>query len=321
MRVLVRSWICGAAACALVACSTASYQKQTAGLSEGLTKAKDSFATLSEEERKAFITSQVRSGLRGRGISIPDACGVAGKPPLVGPKAEINCVPRISTADGKERPIVYVAAAPNGLKLSGLADTYGKGLVELAAAKDVNELKEASGKVTASVSALAVAVGGPVIGTAAGSVFGMVNWLFGIYADYRRLEQLRHVVEQADPVVKIAADKLADEAELLQASVVTKKAADLNFRQRALERARQTNALDRAKLEAAGEDLVSEALALERYAKTDVRQPFVKMREAHAMLLKSLQNPTADFDAAFTAIQEFGAQIEQVRSAFAKVGG
>jgi hypothetical protein len=290
----------------LTACSTSSYQNQASGLAGGLSSAKTAFVSQSEVERKSFIASQVRVGLRsGSSLIVPESC------------IEGACTPVISQG-GIDHKIVYKPAAPEALELAGALDNYGKALLTLAQAKDIADLKDAAGKASSSASALASAFGGPAIGGVTGAGLGIINWFVGAYLDYRRFLDLRDIVNAADPSIEIAQDKLGATAKKLQLSVIAKRSEDLKWETTALAHLRQSGA-DRAKLQAAGERLVQEAIDLQAYAETNVQEPFVKMRKAHATLKNSLNHPSLDPGAAFAAISEFGKSIDAMNTAIAKL--
>ncbi|MGE0577627.1 MAG: hypothetical protein AB7F22_23460 [Reyranella sp.] len=283
-----------------------SYQIQASGLAGGLSSAKTAFVSLSEAERKSFIASQVRVGLNsGNSLIVPESC------------IEGACTPVMSHG-GVEHQIIYKPAAPEALELAGALDGYGKALLTLAQAKDIADLKDAASKASSSASALASAFGGPAIGGVTGAGLGIVNWFVGAYLDYRRFLDLRDIVNAADPSIGIAQDKLSAIAKKLQLSVIAGKSDDLNWATKALTRLRQSGA-DRAKLQAAGEQLVQEAIDLQAYAEMNVQEPFVKMRKAHAALRDSLNHPSLDPAAAFAAISEFGKSIDAMNTAIAKL--
>jgi hypothetical protein len=57
--------------------------------------------------------------------------------------------------------LAYQTATPNALKLAGAVASYGNGLVTLTQAKDVSDLKDATGKSEAAIAKLAASVGAP----------------------------------------------------------------------------------------------------------------------------------------------------------------
>ena len=303
---------------ALCACSTSSYQKPTSELSAGISTAEAAFVTLAETERTSFISSQVRVGLAaGNSITISENCG-----PLIldrdgKPATKVDCTP-ILTKHGVDKPMTYDPAAPNAVELATAVDDYGKALLKIAEAKDIADLKDASAKAAAAATTLATTFGGPGIGAVAGAGLGIVNWLVGAYLDYQRFQDMRSIVNDADPSIEIAHSKLSAIAKLMQESVVTKRSVDIRFETTALAHLRQSTT-DRAKLQAAGEQLVSDALALQAFANTDVAKPFAKMRKAHAELRESLNNPKVDPGAAFAAISDFGKSVDAMNTAVKKL--
>lgn len=298
----------------LAGCSTASYQKQTSKLAEGMSAARDSFQTLSEEDRKSLISHETRASLNdGRMLETPRgecSAAKAGKPTF-------DCLPRTyDRKTGKAVPFVHTAVAPKGLKLSKVVATYGETLNELAAAKDIAEVKEAAGKVSSAIGNLAKAVEPAAPGAAlATSVLSTANWLFGLYLDVRRLEELRSAVKRADPLIAEASNLLAKEAVKLQAGVIVSKGEELRDRRTAINVLRGRDPEQAHKM---ADSFVADALALDAYGKTDVTEPFFEMRKAHADLLKSLEQPDVNPEEALKRLQSFAEQMIALRDALKK---
>ena len=104
-----------------------------------------------------------------------------------------------------------------------------------------------------------------------------------------------------------------------QKIVVSQKSVDLSKASTALVALRRSGNAGSAKVEAAAETLISDSLALDSYAKIDVRKPFVTMAAAHAALLKALQNPKASSADALAAITEFFTEASAVDTAISKL--
>ncbi len=305
-----------AVAVALVgACSTASYQKQIGKFADGVSDAKTAFETASEVERQGYISTQVHRGMReGNLIKIGKNCQSQPSEPYAGPKSGVDCAPIIVDRLLGDRPLAYKPAAPEGLKFVGLLDDYAKALAQLAAAQDVAALKEGEKAVTAAIGSMAGSFGPPGTGAVVSAGLGIVDWLVGLYLDNQRLQQLRKAVETANPLVAKGSDLVAEQARLMQSSILSKKVADLDVKRSA---AYDTH--DATKRQAAGEAFIADSLALNDYATMDVGEPFEKLKKAHADLAKALQNPDVDMSAVFTQLKAFATSASNLKTAIDKL--
>lgn len=297
-------------------CSTAAYQKQIGTMADGMSDAKAAFEMASEEERKGYVATQVARGMRpGNLIKLGPNCRSAGVEPLAGPGSGVDCLPLIHDAQRGETRLVFRSAAPKGLKYMSLIDDYAKTLVQLAAAQDVAAVKEGEKQVSGAIAAMATAFATPAAAVVVGAGLGVFDWFVGLYLDNQRLQELRHVVLEADPVVAKGSDLVAQEARLLQSSILSKRALDLER-----ERAIAYDTTDRAKRQAAGEAFVAGAIALNDYATMDVGEPFEKMKKAHAELAKALKDPAISPALVFTQLKAFAKSAADLKAALEKMG-
>lgn len=299
------------------ACSTASYQKQIGAMAEGMSDARRAFELASEDERKAFVAIQVRRGLRpGNLLKMGPKCHTASSEPIVGPKSDIDCLPIVMDRRLGDRPVIFKPAAPNGLEHMRLVDEYGKTLTELAAAQDVAAVKEAEKRATAAIGAMASAFATPPAAAAVKAGLAVFDWAVGLYLDQQRLQELRRTVQAADPVISSGAEIIAREAKLFQSSIVEARANNLAHKEAALDDMARGD-----KRQAAGEEFVTEAIALNDYAKMDVTKPFKELAAAHSALKEALENPKLDAQAVFAEVSKFANSASNLREALAKLGG
>jgi hypothetical protein len=307
----------------LAGCTAASYQKPVGALSDSISAAKTAFSALSEEERKDYVTLQIRGAVEvGNRIAPPRHCHTArskaGGSASVAPDP-VDCRPTIYDVESRsEKPIEVDEAAPKLLKLADALDGYGKGLGQLAAAQDIAALKDAIAKAGAGAQTLATTVGGPGIGVAAGATLDFAEWLVGVYLDNQRFRELRHVVNATDPSIALAATKMAEAAEPMKRTIARKRALDVvdasnNFLQM------QNAHADKLATESAGESFVSGALDLQAFIKTDITEALHNMREAHAKLRAALNNPKIDLATVFGEIDTLRAKVTAMRDAFVKL--
>jgi hypothetical protein len=308
----------------LMGCSTVSYQKPVSALSDSISATKTAFNALSEEERKDYVTLQIRDAVdEGKRIAAPTRrhCPPEKRPATTsaGSPAQIDCRPTIYDPRTKEeKPIEVNAAAPKLLKLADALDSYGKGLGQLAAAQDIAALKDAIAKAGAGAATLAATVEGPAIGAAAGATLDFVEWLVGAYLDNQRFRELRHIVEASDPSVAIAAKDMAQVAQLLKGNIARKRALDVHEASNTFLRLQNAGG-DKAKTEAAGEAFVSGALDLQAFLETDVTETLNNVREGHAKLLESLKHPEIDPAAVYAALDTLRTKVAAMRDAFVKL--
>ena len=66
--------------------------------------------------------------------------------------------------------------------------------------------------------------------------------------------------------------------------------------------------------------MVAGHYSLQAYVNTDVREAFVKMRQAHGKLLEAVEHPQYDPAAALNSINDFVDKMSALRTAFTKLG-
>jgi len=301
----------------LAACSPPSFQKPTADLSKGLSEAKAAFETLAEDERQAFIATKVREGLRPGSVILAKGCSqIVSTLPADPPPPKYDCRPVLANGSTRE-PIDFNPAVPKLLHYMEVLDNYGKGLADLAAADDVTALKAASSKAIGGVGALATAFGGPA-GAAAAAALGVVDLGVGFLLDQQRLHQLQKVIKAADVSIEVGLGVIIEAAVQAQQSVAEKRSNDLNLMARALQT--RSTGTDPITAQATGEALVAGHYSLQAYVNTDVREAFVKMRQAHGKLLEAVEHPQYDPAAALNSINDFVDKMSALRTAFTKLG-
>lgn len=299
----------------LASCSTADYQKQVSDLSTALTNVQSSFDTLSQNEQQAFVASQTALAIQpGYQIAVLN-CGLA---TTASKKAVVSCVPTIyNNKTKRNRSLVYQSAAPNALKLAASVAAYGTSLVTLATAQDVSDLNAAAAKSEAAIDKLATDAKIPAA-QELGPIGGIVTWGFGLYLNELRLDQLRKIVNEADPVVAHASSLLSQDATLLKNNIIIQKNALLQEEQELIFDMRSTASSDKSTILTATNAFVSDATALQSLADTDVTQPFLAMRKAHAALLASLNDPQISVEAVFTQIDSFLQQAATLKAGLEK---
>jgi hypothetical protein len=224
-----------------------------------------------------------------------------------------NCIPVIRLGATKStRTLVYKSAAPNASKLAAAAASYGTSLVALAQAQDVSDLNDAVGKSNAAIVKLASDIKVPA--QPLGAVAGFIGWASGEYLDVLRLEQLRKVVNEADPLIASASNLLAEDAAILKRTIIVQKSALLQQEQTQLFNMRSSASPDETMISTAAGTLISGATILQTFANTDVTQPFLAMRKAHSSLLAALNNPTISPDLVFKQIDDFVDQATKLKA-------
>ena len=174
-------------------------------------------------------------------------------------------------------------------------------------------MNAAAGKASAAISKLASDVKVPA--QPLGAVSGVVTWALGEYLNELRLEQLQKIVAQADPIIASASQLLSQDTVLLRNNIVVQKAALLQQEQSVLFDMRAKPSPDEAVVMTEANAVVADATALQSFADTDVKQPFVAMRTAHAALLASLNDPQVSPDEVFQAIDGFVQQVASLKAA------
>jgi hypothetical protein len=271
---------------------------------------------------QAFIGLQTTLALqKGNQILIPEECSEVRRGSKVPPT---NCIPVIYVgATKRTRALVYKSAAPNASKLAASMASYGAGLTILAQAQDVSNLNDAVGKTEAAIVKLASDAKVPA--QPLGAVAQFVGWAIGEYLNELRLQQLRKVVTEADPLVESASSLLAEDAAILKRSIIVQKSALLQQEQTQLFNMRSSASPDETAISTAAGTLISGATALQSFANTDVTQPFLAMRKAHSSLLAALNDPTISPDLVFSQIKDFVDQASKLKAGLenttAKKGG
>lgn len=283
-------------------------------MSNALTSVQTSFNTLSQSEQQAFVASQTALALqKGNQIIIPPECSDV-RPSK---KSAVNCIPIIYLgATKRTRSLVYKSAAPNALKLAAAVAAYGTSLVTLAQAQDVSDLNAAVGKSQAAITKLASDAKLPAQQLSAVGEF--VSWAFGEYLNELRFQQLRKVVNEADPLIAKASELLSKDASILKNNIIVQRSALLQQEQLLLFNMRAGASPDSATVSAAANSLVSDATALQSFADTDVTQPFLAMRNAHSSLLASLNNPQISIELVFGQISDFVEQTSNLQAGLEK---
>jgi len=295
----------------LTGCSTSPYQKQVSDLSTALTDVQSSFETLSQTEQQAFVASQTALGLqKGNQFYVPSECS------NVENKKPVNCIPYISGTDNQS--IVYKPAGPYALKLAKSLATYGTSLVTLAQAQDISDLNSAVAKSESAISKLASDVKMP--SQQVGAVGSFVTWAAGEYLNALRFEQLKNIVNEADPLIARASVSLASAATILKKNIIAQKSVLLQNEQTLLFDMRQgkppppTNSA----ILTTASSLVSDGVSLQSLAETDVTKPFVAMRKAHKALLASLNDPQVSPETVFNFINDFVTQASALKTGLEK---
>jgi hypothetical protein len=294
----------------LSGCSTSPYQKQVSDLSTALTNVQSSFESLSQTEQQTFVATQTALALqKGNEILIPPACSEV-RPSK---KSANNCIPIIHVGStNKNRSLVYKPAGPNALKLATAVAEYGKGLVTLAQAQDVTDLNAAVGKTEAAVTKLASDAKIPT--QQLGAIGTFVGWAFGEALNELRVEQLRRIVNEADPVIAETSKLLSAEAAILKNNIIVQKSVLVQQEQTLLFDMRAAASPNQTAISASANTLISDATALQTFADTDVTQPFIAMRKAHAALLASLNNPQISADLVFAQVDSFLEQASNLKT-------
>jgi len=273
-------------------------------LGTALSNVNSSFQALSENERTALISSQTRLAMQdGNQIVIRSECSDVRR------GHKVDCIPQLRAGRTTSR-FVYQSATPNALKLAGAVASYGDSLITLTQAKDVSDLKDAIGKSGAAIDKLAASVGAPA--EPLGTLSSVVGWAIGQYLDELRFEQLRGVVNRADPIIANAASLLSSEARVLKQTIIVQRSALLSQENENLVHLRKTTGADFSAIEKLSDSVVADAVALQEFANTDVTAPFISMRTAHAALRASLNDPKIPPDVAFSKIGEFLDQLSKL---------
>jgi hypothetical protein len=298
----------------LPACSAPSFQKQVSEFSDVLSKTKASFETLAEEERRTFIATQTRLALQDDYVlGLSDKCRVG--PSRVPLTKSVDCRPQLVSRipGGKSVALDFRPAVPQALKLVSRIAEYGQGLVSLAEAKEISDLKDAVANASAAIVRLHTDVAGKDAAQPFGAIATFASWTIGKFLDEQRFEKLRDAVHYADPLIGDATELLASQTVRIQRSIIAQKSELLNRDQVELERLRLSAPKDRASIEKAADTFVANAIALQYFAETDVITPFRKMRDAHATLLDALDRPDIPIEIVFGQINEFLDQVDRLK--------
>ena len=294
--------------------SAPSYQKSVGDLSEAFSKMKTSFDAIAEDERQTFISLRTKRGLRkGYLIVIPAKCYQQENENTRGKPSPLDCRPQIvSTETGQVTTVEFKSIIPTAAKLVGLINDYGTGLVAITASKDVADLKDAVGKAAAAISKLPGDLPGARKSDAAGAISAFAVYAVGRILDTQRLAVLREIVNAANGPIANSATLLAGYTTRYKKLLIAQKSELLSLSNTQLERLRESNA-DPATIAAAADSLVANAIALQKFSETDVTGVFTKMRDAHAALLDSLNNPEVSPEEVFAQIGEFIDQLDKLK--------
>ena len=269
---------------ALAGCSTTPYQDGTANLDKGLAANQSSLTAMDNRDQAARALLDYESATK---IIFP-SCKVHPK------DKKLNCVLLI---DGK--PVTEPSAYPNTLLLAGALADYGKGLDNLAVAKDLGDVNSDIADI--SKAAEAAAKGAKLtLPSYVSPAADLAAYLFGQFEEYERTQLIREILLTYGGVFDSAIGILEEQAAILQrrivgneTQIIRTEVEKFDFSAHEAERLRLIS------------DILSRQTQVQALANQDISQPFITLRIAHAKLIEVARNPQISFADAKTAISDF----------------
>lgn len=273
----------------LAGCSTTPFQDGTGDLSKGLAASQSSLATMDSRDQAARAILDYKSASK----MTLSTCDVRSK------NKKLNCVLLI---DGK--PATETSSFPNTLRLAGALADYGKGLDDLATAKDLSDVNSKIADINKSAEAAAKGAGIALPAYVAPAA-DLAAYLFGQFEDYQRAQLIRQILLTYGGTFDAAIGILEQQASTLQLrivgnekQIVRTEIEKFDFSVQEAERLRLIS------------DIMTRQAQLQALANQDVAQPFTALRNANAKLVDIARNPQISFSDAAAAISDFYQKAE-----------
>ena len=281
-------------ALALAGCSTASYTEPITQLNQGLIVAQAGFDGLKQRVEQIDLVRSVDDQVEHGFPLTLSSCELTQDPK----KDPNNCMLLLNG-----QPVQSSDLAPNGPKLLAAFIEYGKGLQQLAAAKDISDLNSSVDNLNSALESIAKTSGATAAqASVVSSSLDLIHWFLGQYLEYKRVEALRSSIIAGDQAVQQGVPLLEAEAGTLQKIAATYEPGQLQSMVLAVSLARGEPLGQRTELE---RDTVSYQQSIKHLMETDPVAPFEQLKSAHAKLLVAAE--ASDFSASDlkTALTDF----------------
>jgi hypothetical protein len=285
-------------------CGTTPFQDGTGDLAKGLDSTENSLAALDARDKTA------RAILAYQSAKTLDVHACIARKRV----DKENCALLI---DGK---VVQPASeVSRGLALAKALAQYGRGLNDLATAKDVSDLNSTVGNINTAAKDAAKSVAKTTSVSLPGYIApagDLIAFLFGQISEFHRVQVIRSILITYGPTFDSAIGILQSETLILQTRVVDKEKVILDNEVRRFRHL--TDAEERRELV---RDILARQMELQPLANQDSRKPFAALREAHQKLVDIARNPQISFDDAKATISDFYKKAKALYDALHPSGG